>query len=123
MKKDWYKIGKVVFRKHKVQLHKESRCTALRTYEYYKILKGNWKGPLFCQLGKMIKAKYQEYLAIRKILQFYEVEGLTSFRGRNMLESQPIEESRDQNIFNHWLTKWKINKPIIQDHKRISRSD
>ena len=124
LKKDQYKIGKVIFKKHKVKLHKESQQAALRIYEYYKILKGNWKGFLLYQLGKIIKAEYQEDLATRKTLQeFYKVEGSTFSERENVLKSQPIEESCNYNTLSHWLTKWKINKPITQNHERISEFD
>ena len=38
-KKAWYKIGKVLIRKHKIALHSESKVGARRTYRYYSINK------------------------------------------------------------------------------------
>lgn len=112
-KEQWYKIGKVIKRGHKVKLHKESQLAARRTYEYYSIGHGNWIGPTPRQFGKMYKSEFEEYLQQRQKVQDQvlfdyflaeedEVEGPTFASGGNMLESQrtPIEdESRDNNMW------------------------
>src|SRR5688500_15347390 len=133
-KQDWYIIGKVVTRKHKVQLHKEQRRAARRTYEYYGILKGNWIGPSPRQLGKMIEAKYQQYLKGRKDLEeewtmphkveeTLEVEGPTSSSGGNMLESQEdlLEKSRDNNMWmsDDWFTGLESFELPNLDQERV----
>src|SRR6185369_11507669 len=109
-RQEWYKVGKVITRGHKVKMHGESKRAARRTYEYYGILKGNWEGPSPRQLGKMIKSEYLEYLNARKRLaeELAEVEGPTSSRGGNMLEDVLQEVSRDLNMSSDWLTEWDI---------------
>src|ERR1044071_9112049 len=64
-KRAWYKIGKVIWRGHKVKLHKKSQIGARRTYEYYSIRKGDWTGPSCQQFSKMTKYKYQVELMFR----------------------------------------------------------
>src|ERR1044072_2497258 len=64
-KKGWYKIGKVIWRGHKVQLHKESQIGAQRTYEYYSIRKGDWSGSSVRQFSKMSRFKYGLELTLR----------------------------------------------------------
>ena len=64
-RRQWYKIGKVVKKDHKVQLHKKSKLSARRTYKYYSIDKENWVGSSPRQLGKMYEFKFQEYKAQR----------------------------------------------------------
>src|ERR1043165_5589003 len=58
-KKAWYKISKVLLRKHKLPLHAESKVGARRTYRYYTIGKGNWLGPSCRQFSKMTKYKFE----------------------------------------------------------------
>jgi len=65
-KKDWYKIGEVMSKGHKVKLHKESQVAARRTYEYYSIDHGNWEGPSPRELSKTNKEKYAQLLAERR---------------------------------------------------------
>ena len=60
-RQQWYKIGKVVKKGHKVQLHKKSKLFAQRMYEYYNINKGNWVGTSPRQLEKMYESEFQEY--------------------------------------------------------------
>src|ERR1043165_2614827 len=64
-KKGWYKIGKVLWRGHKLQLHKESQVEARRTYEYYSLRKGDWIGPTCRQFSKMSRYKYGIELSLR----------------------------------------------------------
>src|ERR1044071_520368 len=64
-KKEWYKIGKVLWRGHKLALHKESQVGARRTYEYYSQRKGDWSGPSCRQFSKMTRYKYGIELALR----------------------------------------------------------
>ena len=61
-RKQWYKIGKIVKKGHKVQLHKKSKLFVWRIYEYYSIDKENWVGLSPKQLGKMyeINIKFKE---------------------------------------------------------------
>ncbi len=98
-KKNWYKVGKVIKRGHKVKLCNSSKLAAKRAYEYYNINKGSWIGPTARQLGKMNKEEFQEYLSQRKEVrdqvllelwqdQDFEVEGPTSFGGGNMLRDE-----------------------------------
>src|ERR1044072_9852654 len=56
-KKDWYKIGKRILQKFPMKLHKESRVSARRTYMFYNVCKGNWKGLSPRKFGKMKKEK------------------------------------------------------------------
>ena len=97
-KQQWYKIGKVIKRGHKVSLHRESKLAARRTYEYYSIEEGNWVDPSSRQFSKMVQSEFQQYLDARikvrdqVLLDFFleemfEVEGPTSSSGGNMLES------------------------------------
>ena len=65
-KKDWYKIGKVILRKHKVAIYKEGAVTTRRTYRYYSVDKGNWEGPSPRKLGKMPKKEFDKILVERK---------------------------------------------------------
>src|ERR1043165_9224095 len=109
-RQQWYKIEKVIKKGHKVQLHKKSKLSARRTYEYYNIDKGNWVRPSLRQLGKMYESEFQEYKAQRikvrdqcwldfLLSEDVEVEGPTSSSGGNMLESENsnhVTESRDQ---------------------------
>ena len=45
-KKDYYHIGKRIIKKNeKIDLHNEQLIFARRTYQFYSIRKGNWKGP------------------------------------------------------------------------------
>src|ERR1043166_2686919 len=44
-KKDWYKIGKAIKNGYRIKLHNERKLTSKRTYQYYKVDKGNWEGP------------------------------------------------------------------------------
>ena len=64
-KKDWYKIGEVMSRGHKVKLHKESLVAARRTYKYYSVDHGNWEGPSPRELSKMNEEKFTRLLAER----------------------------------------------------------
>ena len=43
-----------------MKLHKESRVLARRTYIFYNIGKGNWKGPFPRELRKMKKEKWKK---------------------------------------------------------------
>src|ERR1044072_6683655 len=121
--KQWYKIGKVIKRGHKVQLYKESKLSARRTYEYYNINKGNWVGPSPRQLGKMYESEFQEYKAQRiKVRDQYwfdfllnedvEVEGPTFSSGGNMLESENsnhVTESREQLLPDMWESDGRLD--------------
>jgi len=124
-RQDWYKVGKVITREHKVKMHGESKHATRRTYKYYEILKGNWEGPSLRQLGKMIKSEYLEYLNARKRLaeELEEVEGPTSSRGGNMLEDVLQEVSHDLNMSSDWLTEWDITGLTTQGHEGISDDD
>src|ERR1043165_6947837 len=88
-KKAWYKIGKVIWREYKPQLHKESQIGARRTYEYYSIRKGDWSGPSCRQFSKMTKYKYQIELVFRGE-EF--VEGNSSLNRGNLEESALIQD-------------------------------
>ena len=64
-KRNWYKIGEVMSRGHKVKLHKESQVAARRTFKYYSVDSGNWEGPSPRELSKMNKEKFTRLLAER----------------------------------------------------------
>src|ERR1044071_9138314 len=64
-KKAWYKIGKVLIRKHKVTLHSESKVGARRTYRYYSVNKGDWSEPTCRQFSKMSQYKFNIELSLR----------------------------------------------------------
>src|ERR1044072_671552 len=64
-KKAWYKMGKILLKKHKVTLHSESKVGARRTYRYYSINKGDWSGPTCRQFSKMSQYKFNIELSLR----------------------------------------------------------
>src|ERR1044072_1938612 len=88
-KKAWYKIGKVIWRGHKPQLHKESQIGTRRTYEYYSIRKGNWSEPSCRQFSKMTKYKYQIELSFKRE-EF--IEENSSLNRRNLEESNLTQD-------------------------------
>jgi len=65
-KANWYKIGEVISRGHKVKLHKESMVAARRTYKYYSVDHGNWEGPSPRELSKINKEEFERLLAERR---------------------------------------------------------
>ena len=57
-KKRWYKVGKYLMQGNKLKMHKETKVSARRTYQYYSKIKGDWDGPLPRKFGKMRKEKF-----------------------------------------------------------------
>ena len=91
-KRGWYKIGKVLWRGHKLQLHKESQVGARRTYEYYSLRKGDWSDLSCRQFSKMSRFKYKVELTMRS-REFSEEN--SSLNEGNLEESQLTLGSSD----------------------------
>ena len=106
-KKNWYKIGKVLWRGHKLQLHKESQVGARRTYEYYSQYKGDWTGPSCRQFSKMSRDKYGIELALRN-KEFWK--GNSSLNEGNLEESQVDENMNDTVIGQDLSTGLEIDE-------------
>ena len=106
-KKDWYKIGKAIKNGHKVKLHNEGKLATKRTYQYYKIDKGNWEGPTPWRFGKMVRKDFEEVLKGREP------------RGEILLDSTPVvPQSRDftiEDIVNFtWETASQDNEELLR---------
>src|SRR6266511_682050 len=68
-KKKWYKVGKYLLQGRKIKLHKETKVSAQRTYQYYSKIKGDWDGPSSRKLGKIRKEKFWDLLKGREELE------------------------------------------------------
>src|SRR6266540_748810 len=68
-KKRWYKVGKYLMQGNKLKMHKETKVSARRTYQYYSKIKGDWDGPSPRKLGKMRKKKFWDLLKGREELE------------------------------------------------------
>src|ERR1043166_5559029 len=106
-KKNWYKIGKAIKNGHKVKLHNKGKLAAKRTYQYYKIDKGNWEGPTPWRFGKMVCKDFEEVLKGREP------------RGEILLDSTPVvPQTRDftlEDIVNFmWKTAPQDNEELLR---------
>src|SRR6266540_1921412 len=68
-KKRWYKVRKYLMQENKLKMHKETKVSARRTYQYYSKMKGDWDGPSSRKFGKMRKEKFWDLLKGRKELE------------------------------------------------------
>src|SRR6266542_39728 len=68
-KKRWYKVGKYLLQGHKLKMHKETKVSARRMYQYYSKIKGDWNGPLPRKLRKIRKEKFWNLLNGREELE------------------------------------------------------
>ena len=83
---DFFILGEYLTLKGKLpkKWHNESKLSAKRTYQYYKINEGNWIGPSPRQLGKMNKEKFESVL-----------KGREQLFGKTLLETSP-DQSHDK---------------------------
>src|ERR1044071_448392 len=56
----------------RVRLHAKQKMSARRTYEYYRIRRGDWTGPSPREFGKMTKDRFERLFKGRE-----EIEGET----------------------------------------------
>src|SRR6266542_6690124 len=68
-KKRWYKVRKYLMQGNKLKMHKKTKISARRTYQYYSKIKGNWNGPSPRKFGKMRKEKFVDLLKGREELE------------------------------------------------------
>src|SRR6266511_2827716 len=68
-KKRWYKVGKYLLQGHKIKMHKETKVSARRTYQYYSKIKGDWNGSSPRKLGKIRKEKFRDLFKGREELE------------------------------------------------------
>src|SRR6266542_6945110 len=54
---------------HKLKMHKETKVSARKTYQYYLKIKGDWDGPSPRKFGKMRKEKFWDLLKGREELE------------------------------------------------------
>src|SRR6266542_1447431 len=54
---------------HKLKMHKETKVSARKTYQYYLKIKGDWDGPSPRKFGKMRKEKFMDLLKGREELE------------------------------------------------------
>src|SRR6266540_2701364 len=68
-KKRWYKVGKYLMQRNKLKMHKETKISARRTYQYYSKIKEDWDGSSSRKLGKIRKEKFRDLLKRREELE------------------------------------------------------
>src|SRR6266540_3406660 len=68
-KKRWYKVRKYLMQGNKLKMHKETKVSARRTYQYYSKIKGDWDGPSPRKLEKIRKEKFWNLLKKREELE------------------------------------------------------
>ncbi len=68
-KKRWYKIEKYLMQGNKLKMHKETKVSVRRTYQYYSKIKGDWDGLSPKKLGKIRKEKFWDLLKGREELE------------------------------------------------------
>ena len=85
-KQQWYAIGKVICKGHKVKLHNKSKLSAKWIYIYYQKKQG-WDGPSPRQFGKMNEIQFQLELAKLELLESFstEAEGPAFLEEGNLL--------------------------------------
>ena len=89
-KKRWYKVRKYLMQENKLKMHKETKVSAQRTYQYYSKIKGDWDGSSPRKFRKMRKEKFWDLLKEREEL---EKEILLAFS--NEVQSHVIEDHEE----------------------------
>lgn len=65
-KRNWYRLGRYILNGNQIPRANSSQIAAKRTYQYYRIGKGNWEGPTPRQLAKMNKEEFERLLKGRE---------------------------------------------------------
>src|SRR6266540_5056778 len=89
-KKRWYKIEKYLMQGHKLKMHKETKVSVRRTYQYYSKIKGDCDEPSPRKFEKMRKEKFEDLLKGREEL---EKEILLTFS--NEVQNYVMEEHKE----------------------------
>jgi len=69
-KKDWARMGELVWNKVDLGLHKESKKAAQRMNLFYSYLPGDWTGPFPREMAKMRESEFDSILWQRILLHF-----------------------------------------------------
>jgi hypothetical protein len=118
-KKDWYQVGRYLTKGGRIKkLHNMNKVGARRTYQYYRIGKGDWEGPTQRKFSKMNAEKFSEVLRRREQLKggtLLEFSSSSTNTADDIQEEVSCDNRSNDTHEEHVISAPQDREPGIQD--------